>query len=59
MRAEALKGHLDALLPAALESKPAHGFAVMAEPRRRTGAARWTWKVAPSYPALRRLERAA
>ncbi|MCU1652116.1 MAG: PadR family transcriptional regulator, partial [Pseudonocardia sp.] len=37
MRAEALIGHIDALLLATLEAGPAHGFAVMAELRRRTG----------------------
>jgi len=37
MRAEARKGHLDALLLAVLEPGPAHGFAVMGELRRRTG----------------------
>jgi DNA-binding PadR family transcriptional regulator len=57
MRAEALKGHLDGLLLAALESGPAHGFAVMAELRRRTGGT-VDLESGTLYPALRRLEEA-
>jgi PadR family transcriptional regulator PadR len=57
MRAEALKGHLDALLLAALEPGPAHGFAVMAELRRRTGGS-VDLEGGTLYPALRRLEEA-
>ncbi|GAA5154552.1 helix-turn-helix transcriptional regulator [Pseudonocardia eucalypti] len=57
MRAEALKGHLDALLLAALEPGPAHGFAVMAELRRRTEGA-IDLEGGTLYPALRRLEEA-
>jgi PadR family transcriptional regulator, regulatory protein PadR len=57
MRAEALKGHLDALLLAALEQGPAHGFAVMAELRRRTGGT-VDLESGTLYPALRRLEEA-
>lgn len=57
MRAEALKGHLDALLLAALEPGPAHGFAVMAELRRRTGGT-VSLESGTLYPALRRLETA-
>ena len=57
MRAEALKGHLDALLLAALEAGPAHGFAVMAELRRRTGGT-VDLESGTLYPALRRLEEA-
>ncbi|MBV9312443.1 MAG: helix-turn-helix transcriptional regulator [Pseudonocardia sp.] len=57
MRAEALKGHLDALLLAALEAGPAHGFAVMAEVRRRTGGS-VDLESGTLYPALRRLEEA-
>lgn len=57
MRAEALKGHLDALLLAALEPGPAHGFAVMAELRRRTDGS-VSLEGGTLYPALRRLEEA-
>jgi DNA-binding PadR family transcriptional regulator len=55
MRAEALKGHLDGLLLAALEPGPAHGFAVMAELRRRTDGS-INLEGGTLYPALRRLE---
>lgn len=55
MRPEVLKGHLDALLLAALECGPAHGFALMAELRRRTGGA-IALESGTLYPALRRLE---
>jgi PadR family transcriptional regulator PadR len=57
VRAEALKGHLDALLLATLEPGPAHGFAVMAELRRRTGGT-VDLESGTLYPALRRLEEA-
>jgi PadR family transcriptional regulator, regulatory protein PadR len=55
MRAEALKGHLDALLLAALEPGPAHGFAVMAELRRQTQGT-IDLEGGTLYPAMRRLE---
>jgi len=57
MRAEALKGHLDAMLLAALEQGPTHGFALMAELRRRTGGM-LALESGTLYPALRRLEEA-
>jgi DNA-binding PadR family transcriptional regulator len=41
MRAEELKGHLDALLLAALEEGPRHGYAVM-EALRQSTAGGWT-----------------
>ncbi len=37
MRAEELKGHLDALLLAALEDGPRHGYAVIEALRQTTG----------------------
>jgi DNA-binding PadR family transcriptional regulator len=40
MRAEELKGHLDALLLAALEDGPRHGYAVIEALRQNTGG--WT-----------------
>jgi len=57
MRAEALKGHLDGLLLAALESGPLHGYGVI--DRLRTGSAgRIELPTGTVYPALHRLERA-
>lgn len=55
MRAEELKGHLDALLLAALEEGPRHGYAVM-EALRRSTAGRLDLPTGTIYPALHRLE---
>jgi len=57
MRAEALKGHLDAMLLAALEDGPRHGYAVMEALRDSTGG-RLDLPTGTIYPALRRLEQA-
>jgi DNA-binding PadR family transcriptional regulator len=57
MRGEELKGHLDALLLAALESGPRHGYAVMEALREATGG-RLDLPTGTIYPALRRLEQA-
>jgi PadR family transcriptional regulator PadR len=57
MRAEELKGHLDALLLAALEDGPRHGYAVMEALRQSTGG-RLDLPTGTIYPALRRLEQA-
>ena len=57
MRAEALKGHLDAMLLAALEGGPRHGYAVIEFLRESTGG-RLDLPTGTIYPALRRLERA-
>jgi DNA-binding PadR family transcriptional regulator len=57
MRAEELKGHLDALLLAALEEGPQHGYAVIEALRRSTGG-RLDLPTGTIYPALRRLEQA-
>ena len=57
MRAEELKGHLDALLLAALEDGPRHGYAVMETLREATGG-RLDLPTGTIYPALRRLEAA-
>lgn len=56
MSGEALKGHLDLLLLAALRPRPAHGYAIIEELRRRSGG---TFDLAEGtiYPALHRLER--
>lgn len=57
MKAEALKGHLDGLLLAVLESGPAHGYAIIEALR---GASDGTFDLPTGtvYPALRRLEEA-
>lgn len=57
MRAEELKGHLDALLLAALEEGPRHGYAVIEALRQATGG-RLDLPTGTIYPALRRLEQA-
>ncbi|WP_327090359.1 helix-turn-helix transcriptional regulator [Nonomuraea sp. NBC_01738] len=57
MRAEALKGHLDGLLLAALEAGPLHGYAVKEALRARTDG-RIDLPTGTVYPALHRLERA-
>ena len=58
MRGEELKGHLDALLLAALEDGARHGYAVIEALRQNTGG-RLDLPTATIYPALRRLEAAA
>lgn len=57
MRAETLKGHLDALLLAALEDGPRHGYAVKDALREGSGG-RIDLPTGTVYPALRRLETA-
>jgi DNA-binding PadR family transcriptional regulator len=57
MRAEALKGHLDGLLLAALENGPRHGYAVK-EALRDATEGRIDLPTGTVYPALHRLERA-
>jgi PadR family transcriptional regulator PadR len=57
MRAEELKGHLDAVLLAALEDGPRHGYAVIEALRRSTGG-QLDLPTGTIYPALRRLEQA-
>ena len=54
---EELKGHLDALLLAALEDGPRHGYAVIEALRDSTGG-RLDLPTGTIYPALRRLEAA-
>lgn len=55
MRGEALKGHLDLLLLAALERGPRHGYAIIEWLQERSGG---ELKLAAGtlYPALHRLE---
>ena len=57
MKAEALKGHLDALILAVLEPGPLHGYAVMEALRTRTDG-RVDLPTGTLYPALHRLEQA-
>lgn len=57
MRAEALKGHLDGLLLAALESGPLHGYAVI-EALRDGSSGHFDLPTGTVYPALHRLEAA-
>src|SRR6187431_449270 len=54
---EALKGHVDLLLLAALEREPAHGYAI-AETLRRESSGLFDLPEGTIYPALHRLERA-
>src|SRR5262245_57221682 len=57
MKGETLKGHLDMLLLAAVQSVPAHGYAIIEELRRRSEGA-FDLPEGTVYPALHRLERA-
>lgn len=56
MRVDAVRGHLDALLLAALEHGPLHGYAIITEVQRRSGGA-LELRTGTIYPALNRLER--
>jgi len=56
--AQALKGHLDALLLATLEDGPRHGYAVK-EALRDGSDGRFDLPTGTVYPALHRLEQAA
>src|SRR5258708_22131983 len=58
MNAETLKGHLDLLLLAAVEARPAHGYAIAEALRARSGQT-FDLPEGTLYPALHRLERAA
>ena len=55
MRAEALKGHLDGLLLAVLETGPLHGYAVI-EALRDGSSGEFNLPTGTVYPALHRLE---
>jgi len=57
MDAEMLKGHLDAIVLAALEAGPAHGYAII-EAIKRGSAATFDLPEGTVYPALHRLEQA-
>jgi transcriptional regulator len=56
MKPEVLKGHLDALVLAALEAEPAHGYAIIQRLRRRSYDV-FALPEGTVYPALHRLER--
>jgi transcriptional regulator len=57
VNAEALKGHLDLLLLAAVQGRPAHGYAIAEALRARSDGA-FDLPEGTLYPALHRLERA-
>jgi len=57
MEAEMLKGHLDAIVLAALESGPAHGYAIIEAIKSRSGGT-FDLPEGTIYPALHRLEEA-
>jgi DNA-binding PadR family transcriptional regulator len=57
MKAQALHGHLDALLLAVLEQGALHGYAIIEALRARSGGT-LDLPTGTIYPALRRLERA-
>jgi PadR family transcriptional regulator PadR len=56
MKGEALKGHLDLLLLAALRDHPAHGYAIV-ETLRTRSRGEFDLPEGTIYPALHRLER--
>ena len=55
MKGQALKGHLDMLVLAVLDDGPRHGYSVIEELRRRSGAV-FDLPEGTVYPVLRRLE---
>lgn len=57
MRAEVLKGHLDPLILAVLETEPAHGYAIIERLKHRSGG-ELCLPEGTVYPALHRLEAA-
>jgi len=57
MKADALRGHLDAILLSVLADGPRHGYAVIEALQARSGGA-LDLPTGTVYPALRRLERA-
>jgi DNA-binding PadR family transcriptional regulator len=57
VKADALRGHLDALLLAVLEDGPRHGYAIIEALQVRSGGV-LSLPTGTVYPALRRLERA-
>jgi len=57
MEAEMLKGHLDAIVLAAIEAGPAHGYAIIEAIKGRSGST-FDLPEGTVYPALHRLEQA-
>lgn len=57
MEAEMLKGHLDAIVLAALEAGPAHGYAIIETIKKKSGTT-FDLPEGTVYPALHRLEQA-
>ena len=57
MQAEVLRGHVDVLLLAVLQSAPGHGYGVVEDVRRRSDGV-FDLAEGTVYPALYRLERA-
>lgn len=57
MKADVLKGHLDFLLLAAVQGRPAHGYA-LAETLRARSSGAFDLPEGTLYPALHRIERA-
>ncbi|MEZ0073084.1 PadR family transcriptional regulator [Planotetraspora sp. GP83] len=57
MNADALRGHMEALLLSVLEREPLHGYAIIEALRERSGGA-LDVPTGTVYPALRRLESA-
>lgn len=57
VKADALRGHLDALLLATLDGRELHGYAIIEALQARSGGA-LDLPTGTVYPALRRLERA-
>lgn len=55
VKAEALKGHLDAMILAIVDAGPAHGYAVIEQLRQRSGGV-FDLPEGTVYPALHRLE---
>ncbi|GAB2578782.1 PadR family transcriptional regulator [Paractinoplanes abujensis] len=57
MKADALRGHLDALILATVEGQPRHGYAIIEALAARSGG-ELDLPTGTVYPALRRLEAA-
>src|SRR5579862_398616 len=55
MGSELLKGHLDGMILAVLQNRPAHGYAVIEELKQRSGGT-FALPEGTVYPALHRLE---
>lgn len=56
MKADAVRGHVDAMLLGVLESGPLHGYAIIEAVTRRSGGA-LDLAAGTIYPSLHRLER--